>query len=222
MSFVGPLQPYRMDHDYLNVHTSDKPGSLYLHGGGQGAGGPSDLVGPTDGGQCYYRYANGRFFNGLIAVGFELETVTPGHGGFACVAGSHKANVELPREWKTPGASRSDIPGCVHQVCAEAGDAIIFTEAAAHGTLSWEGPPGTARHTVFYKYCPHAVAWAPVYYDANSFEGLSENQRELLLPPSAFGPRSDAWENAQAERNELLELREKVAALEASTQVSKL
>ena len=54
--------PYRMDHDYLNVHNSEHPGGLYLHGGGQGAGGPSDLVGPTDGGQCYYRYSNGRFF----------------------------------------------------------------------------------------------------------------------------------------------------------------
>ena len=51
--------PYRMDHDYVNLHDGEKPGRLYLHGGGQGAGGPSDLVGPTDGGQCYYRYANG-------------------------------------------------------------------------------------------------------------------------------------------------------------------
>ena len=74
--------PYRLDHDYINLHDHEKPGRLYLHGCGQGAGGPSDLVGPTDGGQCYYRYSNGRFFNGLIAVGFELETVQPGHGGF--------------------------------------------------------------------------------------------------------------------------------------------
>ena len=134
--------PYRLDHDYINLHDHEKPGKLYLHGGGQGAGGPSDLVGPTDGGQCYYRYSNGRFFNGLIAVGFELETVQPGHGGFgelrahasccahrkltclcvgaACVAGSHKANVELPRDWKSPG---EEVPACVHQVAAEAGDA---------------------------------------------------------------------------------------------------
>ena len=53
---------------------------------------------------CFLQLS-GRFFNGLIAVGFELETVEPGHGGFACVAGSHKANVELPREWKD-GASQ--------------------------------------------------------------------------------------------------------------------
>ena len=135
--------PYRMDHDYANVHGvlgkegRAGPGALYLHGGGQGAGGPSDLVGPTDGGQCYYRYNNGKFFNGLIgkneefciktrsfylfieneelciktrncvlkmmnfaAVAFEFEDIMAGDGGFACVPGSHKANVELPSDWK--------------------------------------------------------------------------------------------------------------------------
>ena len=45
--------------------------------------------------------------------------------GFACVAGSHKANVELPRDWKTPGKTQAEIPDCVHRVAAEAGDAII-------------------------------------------------------------------------------------------------
>ena len=47
---------------YFQVLNSERRGGLYLHGGGQGADGPSDLVGPTDGGQCYYRYSNGRFF----------------------------------------------------------------------------------------------------------------------------------------------------------------
>ena len=82
---------YRLDHDYMLVANAESSHQLFLHGGGQGAGGPTDLVGPTDGGQCYYRYNNGRFYNGLIAVAFELNTVTPGDGGFACVAGSHKA-----------------------------------------------------------------------------------------------------------------------------------
>ena len=54
---------YRLDHDYLNINDAESAHKLYLHGGGQGAGGPKDLVGATDGGQCYYRYSNGRFFN---------------------------------------------------------------------------------------------------------------------------------------------------------------
>ena len=57
-------------------------------------------VGPTDGGQCYYRFSNGRFFNGPVAVAFELDTVPSGQGGFACIAGNHKVNFELPSDWE--------------------------------------------------------------------------------------------------------------------------
>ena len=77
------------------------------------------------------------------------------------------------------------------------------------------------------KYCPHAVAWAPVYYNADDYEhlregGLTDSQRDLLLPPSAFGPRTPVWGAAQAERRELLELRAKVAHMEQAQQASKL
>ena len=106
--------------------------------GGQGAGGPQDVVGPTDGGQCYYHYNNGRFFNGLVTVAFELNDVPPGAGGFACVAGSHKGNFPLPSDWRV-SKKQADIPDCVDRVAANAGDAILFTEACAHGTVPWQG-----------------------------------------------------------------------------------
>ena len=157
---------YRLDHDYINVINAEHPSQLYLHGGGQGAGGPRDVVGPTDGGQCFYRYNNGQFFNGLLTVAFELNDVTASSGGFACVAGSHKVNFALPPEWRI-SKKQADIPPCVHRVTAQAGDAIIFTEACAHGTVPWEG--GDERRTVFYKYCPHAVAWGPCYYNADHY-----------------------------------------------------
>lgn len=204
---------YRLDHDYIHIVSPDNRAKLYLHGGGQGAGGATDLVGPTDGGQCYYRFNNGRFFNGLVAVAFELDTVKPGDGGFACVAGSHKVNFELPSEWKL-SATQQDIPECVDRVAAEAGDAIIFTEACAHGTVPWEGDK--ERRTVFYKYCPHAVAWGPCYYNSADYGDLTENQRAILMPPSAFGPAGETaaiWQKMQSEHAELERLREELAAL---------
>ena len=205
---------YRLDHDYVKVVNAEHPGKLYLHGGGQGAGGPRDSVGGgTDGGQCYYRYNNGRFFNGLVAVAFELETVTTESGGFACVAGSHKMNFPLPSELRV-SKTQADIPQCVHRVTAAAGDAIIFTEACAHGTVPWQG--GGERRTVFYKYCPHAVAWSPCYYNADHYGDLTENQRAILTPPSAYGPSSHTaaiWQRAQAEQAELTRLRKEVAEL---------
>ena len=198
---------YRLDHDYIKIDSRKQNRKLYLHGGGQGAGGASDLVGPTDGGQCYYRFSNGRFFNGLVAVAFELDTVSPGQGGFACIAGSHKVNFELPSDWKISN-TQEEIPECVERVTASAGDAIIFTEACAHGTVPWCGEG--ERRTIFYKYCPHAVAWSPCYYNSDNYPGLTENQQALLMPPSAFGPdpkTREVWEKAQAEQQELMRLR---------------
>ncbi|MGI9219649.1 MAG: phytanoyl-CoA dioxygenase family protein [Woeseiaceae bacterium] len=201
------MQPhYRLDHDYLKIDRAGT-GELFLHGGGQGAGRGRDHVGPHDGGQCYYRYNNEKMYNGLVAVAFELKTVKPGDGGFACVAGSHKANYGLPEEWRIR-KTQADIHECVDHVAAEAGDAIIFTEACAHGTIPWQG--NDERWTLFYKYCPHAVAWSPCYYNADNYEGLTEQQRLMLMPPSAYGPHEhtrEIWERAQQEQAELKELR---------------
>ena len=210
-ALLGPN--YRLDHDYINICNAERRGKLYLHGGGQGAGGATDLVGPTDGGQCFYRYNNGHFYNGLVTAAFELNSVTPGDGGFACVPGSHKANLGLPPGWKV-SATQPDIPDCVARVAVNAGDAIIFTEALAHGTVPWEGD--SERRTVFYKYCPHAVAWGPCYYNADLYPGLTDNQRAMLMPPSAFGPDKRTrgiWQRAQAEHAELVTLRAELAAL---------
>jgi hypothetical protein len=133
---------FRLDHDYVKVDGAMKDRTLYLHGGGQGAGGPKDLVGPTDGGQCYYRYSNGKFYNGLVAVAFELDTVKPSDGGFACVPGSHKSNIGLPSEWRI-AKTQAEMPEIVERVAVSAGDAIIFTEACSHGT---DGRRRTPNH----------------------------------------------------------------------------
>jgi hypothetical protein len=207
---------YRLDHDYIKVDGAMRDKKLYLHGGGQGAGGPRDLVGPTDGGQCYYRYSNGRFFNGLVAVAFELDTVKAGDGGFACIAGSHKSNIGLPEEWRL-SESQLEVPEIVDRIAASAGDAIIFTEACAHGTVPWQGKG--ERRTIFYKYCPHAVAWSPCYYNSDNYDGLTREQREILMPPSSFGPHRDTehiWQKAQAEQAELKRLRAELATLKSS------
>ena len=129
------------------------------------------------------------------------------------MAGSHKANFGLPRDWRL-SETQADVPECVDRVAAEAGDAIVFTEACAHGTVPWEGQ--TERRTIFYKYCPHAVAWGPCYYNADLYGDLTDNQRAMLMPPSAFGPSertASIWAKAQADQAELVRLREEVRRL---------
>ena len=88
-------------------------------------------------------------------------------------------NFPLPPDWRV-SMKQSEVPPFVDRVNANAGDAIIFTEACAHGTVPWES--GGERRTVFYKYCPHAVAWGPCYYNADHYGDLTENQRAILTP----------------------------------------
>ncbi|MCY4096124.1 MAG: phytanoyl-CoA dioxygenase family protein [Gammaproteobacteria bacterium] len=211
---------YRLDHDYLKIENADSQHTLYLHGGGQGAGGARDIVGPTDGGQCFYRYNNGKFYNGLVTIAFELSDVSSESGGFACVPGSHKMNFALPEEWRI-SKTQAGVHECVDRVSANAGDAIIFTEACAHGTVPWEG--GGERRTIFYKYCPHAVAWGACFYNADNYGDLTENQRAILMPPSAYGPHPHTaaiWKRAQEEQTELNRLRKEVGELRAQQEDS--
>ena len=107
----------------------------------------------------------------------------------------------------------------MQRIAASAGDAIIFTEACAHGTVPWEGPPSRERRTLFYKYCPHAVAWSPCYYNANNYPELTDEQRQLLVPPSAYGPHAATqhiWQRAQDEQLELQRLRAEIAKTRTS------
>ena len=87
---------------------------------------------------------------------------------------------------------------------------IIFTEACAHGTVPWAGKPGNERRTLFYKYCPHAVAWSPCYYNADNYPDLNVEQRKLLMPPSAYGGHAVSqkiWRRVQDEQRELQQRR---------------
>jgi len=50
------------------------------------------------------------------------------------------------------------------------------------------------------------VAWSPCYYNADGYGKLSERQRGMLMPPSAFGYHEysrKAWEKVQTDQAEL-------------------
>lgn len=169
----------RLDHDYLDLirgggQTQLGPIGAGLHGGGY----------PFDPSQ-YFHFRDGRFFNGLTVVAYNLHDVPPGAGGFACVPGSHKSNFSYPGEWRDL-VENEDQPW-VRKVSGSAGSAVIFTEALTHGALPWRGAHD--RRTLFLKFSPHPLSWSKNYYNAADYEAiygeLSENQRNLLLPPSA-------------------------------------
>jgi hypothetical protein len=166
---------YRLDHDYCDViRSGPNHHSGSLHGGGT----PFDSC-------MFYTYHNGKMFNGLLVVAYNLHDVNPGDGGFGCVPGSHKANYTLPKDW----IELSNAPDCVRAVTGPAGTAIIFTEALTHGTLPWRGKHD--RRTVFYKYSPPAISWHALYYDEKKYPDLTPKQRAILEAPNArYGGRA--------------------------------
>ncbi len=166
-AFVG--ENVRLDHDYCDViRHGHSPVGASLHGGAT----PYDP-------QMAYAHHDGRSRCGLVVVAYNLRDVNPGDGGFAAVAGSHKANLPFPSEWKD-----LDRPNpCVTRVVAPAGSAIIFTEAMTHGSLPWSGED--ERRTLFFKYSPAGMSWAAHYYRSDDHADLTPRQRALLEPPNA-------------------------------------
>ena len=159
---------YRLDHVYLDVIRSGKgPIGTKLHGGGV----------PTRSLQ-YYRFEEGRMWNGLSVVAYNLHDVGPMDGGFGAIPGSHKSNYPLPDEWK----EMDELQPIVRRVTGPAGTAIVFTEALAHGTLPWTGDH--ERRTLFFKFSPHASSWYARYYDADDYPDLNERQRTILEAPN--------------------------------------
>jgi len=161
---------FRLDHLYLDVIRSGQgPIGNMLHGGNT----------PFDPAQ-YYHYRNGRMYNGLTVVAYNLRDVNPGDGGFGCVPGSHKSNLSFPQDWRDLAGEQHPF---VAKVTGPAGSAVIFTEALTHGTLPWTGQG--ERRTLFIKYSPHPVSWAAGYFDPDAYPDLSERQRAILEAPNA-------------------------------------
>ena len=81
---------YRLDHVYLDVIRSGKgPIGTKLHGGGV----------PTRSLQ-YYRFEEGRMWNGLSVVAYNLHDVGPMDGGFG---GARLAQEQLPLSRRVEG-----------------------------------------------------------------------------------------------------------------------
>jgi hypothetical protein len=168
VALVGP--EFRLDHDYVHIiRQGGGPIGSILHGGAT----------PYDPSQ-YYHYQQGRMYNGLVAVAYNLTDVSTDVGGFGCIPGSHKSNLPLPKEWQ----DLEHPHPCVQALGGKAGTAIIFTEALTHGTLPWKGPH--ERRTLFYKYSPNTNAWVRYYYNPDDYPDLTENQRQILKPPGVY------------------------------------
>ena len=175
VELLGPK--FRIDHDYcIFMKKGAERGGLH--------GGETETEADH-----WYKYRDGVMRNGLTVVTYFLSPAGPGDGGFACIPGSHKSNFidRLPRDVRK---FERDAPYVV-QPEANAGDALIFTEALIHGTKPWTADYD--RRALLYKYSPGHSAWSQGYYEPEEYTALTDQQRRLMAPPSV-GRRPDTVE----------------------------
>lgn len=121
----------------------------------------------------FYQWSNNKMRNGLVKVIYALNDVNPGDGGFICVPGSHKANIEYRPKQDSHLVVNPSL---------KAGDMLIFTEALIHGSRPWKS--SNLRRVLIYSYAPGCLAWMN-YKWCEPYRKLATNdiQKQLLRPP---------------------------------------
>ena len=79
--------------------------------------------------KIFYFVKDGKIFSNITKVLFPICNNTKKNGGFAVIPGSHKANVNRPYS-NNPKDNK-----LLKYIDAKPGDAVIFTEALAHGSM---------------------------------------------------------------------------------------
>ena len=154
--------PYRLNHTYTIYRWGGGVTGLHMHG--------TPII-P----KCQYHCRNGEMISTLTKAVFPLLDCGVEDGCFAVIPGSHKSN--FPKPW---GNHPEENPALV-PIPAEAGDAIIFTEALTHGsTVNYSCQP---RRTLYYCY---SIGYMPdwggqgLVFSDHVMEGLTEAQQEVI------------------------------------------
>lgn len=165
LDLMGPY--FRLDHDYC-IFLKKGAGKLTLHGG------------EGHEGDHWFKYRDGVMKNGLTVVSYALADNPEEAGGFCCIPGTHKSNFieSIPEDV----VQQQRTPSYVVQPALSAGDALIFTEALVHGTFAWNAEH--ERRSLLYKFSPGHSSWRQEYYRVEDYEGLTDQQKRLLKPPS--------------------------------------
>jgi hypothetical protein len=136
-------------------------GALFIDENFANLRGPGEAIGLHSGGhngtkRTQFRYRDGRFHCGQINIIMALNDIGPGDGATMVIPGSHKSNFLHPDFDKykmkaTEMTSLNDVEGAI-EVHLQAGDALLFVDAIAHGSAERINP-GQRRITV-YRYGP--------------------------------------------------------------------
>lgn len=110
----------------------------------------------------------------------NLKHVSPEDGGFVLIPGSHKGNLTCPLALRNYEKYQDQV----RHITCKAGDGVIFTEAATHGTLPWKADH--QRRTVLTRYTAGNLSYMPALKIP---EWADERTRRILEP--AYHSRLD-------------------------------
>lgn len=177
---------YRLDHSPFVLQQRSGAEGFELHGGAVNEAGGTDYE------LAYSVGVDGAQRCALLAASLQLVDTAPGDGGFVLLRGSHKARFPVPPSVKGffAGAEHGATPA------VKAGDVLLFTEAATHGTLPWLRED--TRRLALYRFTPSSQSYGRGYLRESSAgevgpatrawpqayrEGLSPAQLAVLEPP---------------------------------------
>lgn len=149
--------------------------------------GPGEAISLHSGGhrgvvRTLYSCRDGEFHCGQINILVGLTDIGPGDGATMVIPGSHKSNLEHPR-FKTSvyGKDAVDQTEGAIEVHLNAGDAILFVDAIAHGSAERKNPG--QRRICVYRYGP---SWGNFRYgyepSKELLERLTPFQRMIVQP----------------------------------------
>ena len=154
--------PYRLNHTYTIYRWGGGYTGLHMHG--------TPII-P----KCQYHCRNGEMVSTLTKAVFPMLDCDVADGCFAVIPGAHKSN------FRKPWGNHPDENPVLAPIPAEAGDAIIFTEALTHGSVV--NVSGKPRRTLYYCY---SIGYMPdwggqgLHFSQNVMESLSETQQSIL------------------------------------------
>lgn len=165
-------------------------GSLFIDENFANVRGPGEAIGVHSGGydgvtRCQFRYQNGRFHCGQINILMALTDIGPGDGATMVIPASHKSNFVHPdvADYQMKGGEVRSVDGMegAIEVHLNAGDAILFVDAIAHGSAKRVNPG--ERRIVVYRYGPSWGNFRHPYQVTPEFlERLTPRRRKVACP----------------------------------------
>jgi len=156
--------------------------------------GPGEAIGLHSGGhvgakRIQFRFHNGCFQCGQIDILIALTDIGPDDGGTMIIPGSHKSNFVHPHFDDFRMAQKASVDGLEEavEIHMQAGDALLFVDALAHGSARRvnEGQ----RRVAVYRYGPSWGNFRHGYQPSPELLARPTPERRQIVQPLQLLPR---------------------------------